>query len=251
VVCTLLGGATIISTNGRRFSLKNREEYSPHYYVSQEVIDNDHAKQLSGWAHSEENFNLENEGTQKDLIFDTDGRPLNPHGRTGIAGRGLLGRWGPNPVLLPLIVRVNPISNDLELLLVEHNSDSIGLLTDFINLNQTQEEAIQRLFQNKLKIDSKIAKKVNVFDGYLYDSRQTDHAWIQAHCVAYFMPFDIVRDTFTIEESSELKWRKIDTEIINKMPSSHAMIIRNSIEKLNSNDLISDEITNALIKLSG
>ena len=162
-----------------------------------------------------------------------------------------MGRWGPNPVLLPLIVRVNPIANDLELLLVEHNSTSIELLTDFINFNQTQEEAIQRLFQNKLKLDSKIAKKVDVYDGYLYDFRQTDHAWIQAHCTAYFMPFDIVRDTFTVEENSELKWRKIDTEIINNMPSSHAMIIRNSIEKLNSNDLISDKITKALIRLSG
>lgn len=34
-----------------------------------------------------------------------DGRPLNPHGRTGIAGRGRLGRWGPNHAADPVVSR--------------------------------------------------------------------------------------------------------------------------------------------------
>src|SRR5208282_4339690 len=32
-----------------------------------------------------------------DIQFDrSSGLPLNPYGRTGIQGRGLLGKWGPN-----------------------------------------------------------------------------------------------------------------------------------------------------------
>lgn len=34
-----------------------------------------------------------------------DGLPLNPMGRTGIEGRGLLGRWGPNIAGDPLVTR--------------------------------------------------------------------------------------------------------------------------------------------------
>ena len=34
-----------------------------------------------------------------------DGLPLNPEGRTGLCGRGLLGRWGPNHAGDPVVTR--------------------------------------------------------------------------------------------------------------------------------------------------
>ncbi|KAG8544648.1 hypothetical protein GDO81_022125 [Engystomops pustulosus] len=34
-----------------------------------------------------------------------DGSPRNPSGRTGVIGRGLLGRWGPNHAADPIITR--------------------------------------------------------------------------------------------------------------------------------------------------
>ncbi|MCI4384899.1 hypothetical protein PGIGA_G00044020 [Pangasianodon gigas] len=34
-----------------------------------------------------------------------DGRPLNPRGRTGLNGQGLLGRWGPNHAADPIVTR--------------------------------------------------------------------------------------------------------------------------------------------------
>lgn len=34
-----------------------------------------------------------------------DGYPLNPIGRTGITGRGILGRWGPNHAADPVVTR--------------------------------------------------------------------------------------------------------------------------------------------------
>ena len=34
-----------------------------------------------------------------------NGLPLNPNGRTGMEGRGLLGRWGPNFAGDPLVTR--------------------------------------------------------------------------------------------------------------------------------------------------
>lgn len=33
------------------------------------------------------------------------GRPQNPVGRTGMTGRGLLGRWGPNKAVDPVVMR--------------------------------------------------------------------------------------------------------------------------------------------------
>lgn len=43
---------------------------------------------------------------QKSLSFNTDGfLPRNPCGRTGLTGRGLLGRWGPNHAADPIVTR--------------------------------------------------------------------------------------------------------------------------------------------------
>lgn len=36
---------------------------------------------------------------------DEDGFPRNPFGRTGLTGRGLLGRWGPNRAIDAIVTR--------------------------------------------------------------------------------------------------------------------------------------------------
>ena len=42
------------------------------------------------------------------IRFDAAGVPLNPRGRTGLRGRGLLGKWGPNHAADPIVTRWNP-----------------------------------------------------------------------------------------------------------------------------------------------
>ena len=42
------------------------------------------------------------------LTFDILGRPINPRGRTGMQGRGLLGKWGPNHAADPIVTRFDP-----------------------------------------------------------------------------------------------------------------------------------------------
>lgn len=34
-----------------------------------------------------------------------EGRPINPTGRTGLRGRGVLGKWGPNHAADPIVSR--------------------------------------------------------------------------------------------------------------------------------------------------
>ena len=45
--------------------------------------------------------------------------PRNPRGRTGMAGRGLLGRWGPNHAADPIITRWNAATEELEVVAVQ------------------------------------------------------------------------------------------------------------------------------------
>ena len=45
------------------------------------------------------------------------GKPINPRGRTGMTGRGTLGKWGPNHAADPIVTRWNP-EDDYELQVV-------------------------------------------------------------------------------------------------------------------------------------
>ena len=38
------------------------------------------------------------------------GKPRNPRGRTGMTGRGMLGKWGPNQAADAIVTRWNPDS---------------------------------------------------------------------------------------------------------------------------------------------
>ena len=64
----------------------------------------------------EGNANLEPNGGR--------GRPLNPRGRTGLAGRGLLGKWGPNHAADPIVTRLHPTTNQLQVVVVKRTDGS-------------------------------------------------------------------------------------------------------------------------------
>ena len=46
------------------------------------------------------------------------GFPLNPRGRTGMRGRGLLGKWGPNHAADPIVTRFHPETGVLQLVAI-------------------------------------------------------------------------------------------------------------------------------------
>lgn len=87
-------------------------DYHPPYYTAQVVLN----KPI--WADPE----ITQEGVTHDIQFNSvdgkvnrvsfegpytiqDGLPLNVRGRTGLQGRGLLGRWGPNHAADPIVTR--------------------------------------------------------------------------------------------------------------------------------------------------
>ena len=49
------------------------------------------------------------------IRFDPQGFPINPRGRTGIRGRGLLGKWGPNQTADPIVTRFHPVTGQLQM----------------------------------------------------------------------------------------------------------------------------------------
>ncbi|MEE9128173.1 MAG: NUDIX domain-containing protein, partial [Planctomycetota bacterium] len=155
-------------------------DYDPPYYVAPEVLENDRTRTAGGWAEPEDFAKTtppEHDAKHK----DDQGRPLNPRGRTGIAGRGLLGRWGPNLAVAAIVTRAGAEAGQLEILLGRKEGRSIlAVPKGFVQPDETPETAVHRV----LREDVGWAPAANqsgetVFDGYSYDPRQTDHAWVE------------------------------------------------------------------------
>jgi len=92
----------------------------------------------------------------------TSKRPLNPKGRTGLAGRGLLYRWGPNHAVDPIITRWKRDHNGaiveranrpvLEFIAVKRQQglQEWALPGGFIHQNESVEKAMKRILENKV-----------------------------------------------------------------------------------------------------
>ncbi|KAL1245086.1 ADP-ribose pyrophosphatase [Trichinella spiralis] len=136
------------------------------------------------------------------VSIQIDGRPLNPVGRTGIAGKGSLARWGPNHRVFVLITRLNmeEVSKNLmqadsleftEILACRSSTGTWSLPNGFVNsphLALTSE--LDALLKSRLSKSLSVAgaekrfrkalkHKELVLQSYYDDSRNTDNAWVE------------------------------------------------------------------------
>lgn len=84
-------------------------EYSPPFYTAAHIGGQSWADAPLPSETSQPRWN-HNDGIVNRVSFHgdyqiKDGLPQNPIGRTGLTGRGLLGRWGPNHAADPIVTR--------------------------------------------------------------------------------------------------------------------------------------------------
>ena len=113
--------------------------------------------------------------------------PANPYGPTGIGGRGILSKWGPNIISSPIITTYSLEKNKYEILVIE-----IKDISNILTLPESSPdiyESLSKLIVNKFKDEVynilNIQTSDYVYTGYVNDSRNTDHSWIEM-CVYHF-----------------------------------------------------------------
>jgi ADP-ribose pyrophosphatase len=227
-------------------------EYAPPYHVEQEVLENDRANVANGWADPEDVRKIpEQTVTEEELSRDEEGRPLNPHGRTGIAGRGALGRWGANPIVMLILTRLNPETKDLEILLHEKDEGDLQLPENFVNFGQSPEEVAKKHLLNETGISEMPQEKHIIHEGYLYDPRQTDHAWLRATGYLLHLSREEYSSIRREKESRSMRWKTLNPELINQFLSSHALLLREAVQCLLDQKLITNDTANFILKQTG
>lgn len=113
--------------------------------------------------------------------------PCNPFGPTGIGGRGLLGKWGPNHAADPIVITYDSFRNVYQLLAIER-TDTPGIWALPGGMQDTN-ECISRTVTRELKEETNLILDIEhaqfIYSGYVNDPRNTDHAWMET-CVYLF-----------------------------------------------------------------
>uniref|UniRef100_A0A2K6C635 ADP-ribose pyrophosphatase, mitochondrial n=1 Tax=Macaca nemestrina TaxID=9545 RepID=A0A2K6C635_MACNE len=186
----------------------------------------------------------------------------NPAGRTGLVGRGLLGRWGPNHAADPIITRwkkdssgnkiMHPVSGKHILQFVAIKRKDCGewaipggMVDPGEKISATLkrefgEEALnslQKTSAEKREIEEKLHKLFSqdhllIYKGYVDDPRNTDNAWMETEAVNYHDETGEIMDNLTLEagdDAGKVKWVDISDKL--KLYASHFQFIKLAAEK--------------------
>ncbi|XP_071035737.1 ADP-ribose pyrophosphatase, mitochondrial isoform X2 [Parasteatoda tepidariorum] len=175
------------------------------------------------WADpdiSDSNFkpkwNAEDNGIDRrsfdnDLVIPydvVDGYPLNPNGRTGLKGRGRLGRWGPNHAGDAIVSRWKTKNGQKELsstgkpvlqfiAILRKDCGQWAIPGGFVDPKEASSSAVLReLFEEAIdmkKLSNEVQEALRsffkcgkqVYKGYVDDPRNTDNAWIETTAINF------------------------------------------------------------------
>lgn len=191
-----------------------------------------------------------------------DGKPVNPIGRTGVIGRGLLGKWGPNHAADPIVTRwkrdVNgeKIKNEtsglpvLQFVSIQRK-DSLewaipgGMVDDDEEVSlalkrEFGEEALNSLQatdEQKEKLEAEMkrffANGNEIFKGYVDDPRNTDNAWMETVAVNFHDDSGSSVGRFPLaagDDAGDVVWKDVDKSL--KLYASHASFIAKTAQLL-------------------
>ena len=185
-------------------------EYKPVDFTHQNVIDNMSDKNPKGWANPEKPENQ---------------RTKNPIGRTGMKGRGLLGKWGANYAADPIFTRFE--NNKYQVALIKRKDtselaipggmvdteDASATLTAAREFLEEANNSTQETDQVRVQIAAKKLSEVMnrygkpIYKGYVDDPRNTDHAWMETS--AYNLHItdvpESIKDELTAKHKIDLK----------------------------------------------
>jgi ADP-ribose pyrophosphatase len=228
------------------------ESYDPPYHVDPAVLENDRSKVDAGWADPEDFAQVRDLPRVAAARFkDEDGRPRNPRGRTGLAGRGLLRLWGPNLSVALLVVRENPDAGHVEMLLGRREeATGLEVLKGFVFPDESADHAVRRVLKLEAGWDAGNTALDAVFEGYTYDSRQTDNAWVESRAFLA-LPDSAPSLLEAGGEFEEIKWWPLDAETVNRIPADQARFIRESLPRLVESGRIDQAAADVLLASTG
>uniref|UniRef100_A0A182TID3 Nudix hydrolase domain-containing protein n=1 Tax=Anopheles melas TaxID=34690 RepID=A0A182TID3_9DIPT len=186
-----------------------------------------------------------------------DGCPLNPFGRTGIRGRGVLGRWGPNHAADPVVTRWKPDGPDgrplvhpasgkrvLQMCAIERQDCGEwaipgGMVDPGEKVSATlRREFLEETMDNDAgemagEVEQFFAAGTEIYKGYVDDPRNTDCAWMETVAVNFHDGSGSVVGRFPLhagDDAAQVRWMDVGEGV--KLYASHSNIVKRVVDML-------------------
>ena len=234
--CTILDYYLNDTNNPKRVNTKGND-YNPVDFTTPYILNTNPV-----WADPQDTSNINFEERFKCTNFynfklDENNRPINPVGRTGLQGRGVLGKWGPNTAADPLVTRWkrgynNTICYDiygnriLQFVAIKRRDNGEyaipgGMVEPGESLSVTAkrefgEEALNSMEMSddekiimKEKVEKFFSDNICIYEGYVDDPRNTDNAWMVTKCFLWHDNTGEVMDNFKLQagdDACDVKW---------------------------------------------
>ena len=182
------------------------------------------------------------------------GLPLNVVGRTGVTGRGLLGRWGPNHAADPVVTRwkqddkgqkvlhatsKKPILQFVAIKRIDTGEWAVpgGMVEVGDSVSRTLKKEFGEEALNTMTMDKKQQKEVGkqvtelfkkgnvLYKGYVDDPRNTDNSWMETVAVNYhdhkgaFHKFKLQAG----DDAGQVAWVDVDSTL--NLYASHSYFV--------------------------
>jgi ADP-ribose pyrophosphatase YjhB (NUDIX family) len=150
------------------------------------------------------------------------------------------------------VVGTNRTTGEPEILLGGNEGQvDLGLPKGFVLPGESPDTGIGRVLGRETGWQPKQNGEV-VFEGYMYDARQTDHAWVETRAYLYTIESDAVKDTLHAgEEFDEIRWWPLAPDTVNRVPSGQARLIREAITRLMESDRMEKSQAERLLARTG
>ncbi|ESO95373.1 hypothetical protein LOTGIDRAFT_117098 [Lottia gigantea] len=171
--------------------------------------------------------------------------PRNPMGRTGLTGRGSLGRWGPNHAADPIVTRwKNKDKKILQFVAVQRKDNGEWAIPGgMVDAGEVVSQTLRREFGeealNTLEADSSEKKHIEqsldrlfhsgteIFKGYVDDPRNTDNAWMETVAMNFHDELGDSAGLFELnagDDAMSVQWMDITNK--SKLYASHEHFIQ-------------------------
>lgn len=241
------------------------KEYEPVLYTSSHIIGQEWAdlelndpKFKPKWNTVDGSINRQSHIGNYEIV---KGVPRNPMGRTGIKGRGILGRWGPNHAADPIVTRWKR-NNGSQILIdgkpvlqfvaiQRRDSGEWAIPGGMVDAGEMISSTLKREFMeeamnylegtdsDKIKYENMVRdtfqKGEEVFRGYVDDPRNTDNAWMETVALNFHDEDGSRVGAFPLnagDDAKGVKWTDISRNL--KLYASHSEFISEVAKRRNS-----------------
>lgn len=220
-------------------------DYAPPFYESPTLAHHDRTQVPGGWADpagvSREEFLLWSKtGYMKSyegpIQHDMHtGRPLNPLGRTGIEGRGHLGKWGPNHAADAIVTRISPETGFLEVLLIQRRCGAWAIPGGMVDTGETPLESAYRELSEETGITMDKTKPRLIYQGVGDGPRVTDNAWVETTAYHFHLaPTSTVVEAVPqgLTDAIDAKWMTVTPDLIRSLYANHGELLSMAMSQI-------------------